>query len=252
MPSSSGKTFPKARTRAQSRQPPVRLISAQTSSSWYAVVHSEHPEAVGASPVQRVQAQHQQDGQGADEQRGKAAVALHVVLCEPGVLRGGVPCGQQAGLPPPRALLDCTRRTPALRRTRVVKNVPCRHGFGNWTDIADFIGSDKTREDVEGHYQAIFLDHPNFIPVLSSRPSKAISSARGPKTALSSDPLWTECSGWIQNRCSDPNHRLLPLKVPLAPLSTSSHTTSAEQQAEHDSGGGGGFYAAAGGFRDRV
>ena len=40
-----------------------------------------------------------------------------------------------------------------------------RHGFGNWNDIADFIGTNKSREEVEEHYQTVYLGAPNYIPV---------------------------------------------------------------------------------------
>lgn len=51
------------------------------------------------------------------------------------------------------------------------------HGFGNWSDIADTIGTGKTREEVEEHYQRIFLEDASFIPVLFSIFSKHKSSA---------------------------------------------------------------------------
>ena len=40
-----------------------------------------------------------------------------------------------------------------------------RHGFGNWSEIAEFIGTNKTREDVEEHYVTYFLESPDFMPV---------------------------------------------------------------------------------------
>ena len=40
------------------------------------------------------------------------------------------------------------------------------HGFGNWSDIADFIGTGKTREEVEEHYQRIYIDREDYMPVL--------------------------------------------------------------------------------------
>ena len=43
-----------------------------------------------------------------------------------------------------------------------------RHGFGNWTDIADFINTNKTREEVEEHYLTVYLGAPNYIPVFQS------------------------------------------------------------------------------------
>ncbi len=32
-----------------------------------------------------------------------------------------------------------------------------RFGFGNWNDIADHIGTDKTKDDVERHYEDFYL-----------------------------------------------------------------------------------------------
>ena len=32
-----------------------------------------------------------------------------------------------------------------------------RFGFGNWHDIAEHIGTDKTKEDVESHYESFYL-----------------------------------------------------------------------------------------------
>jgi transcriptional adapter 2-alpha len=43
-----------------------------------------------------------------------------------------------------------------------------RFGFGNWGDIAEHIGSDKTKEDCEGHYDQFFLSKDSkqsYIPV---------------------------------------------------------------------------------------
>lgn len=42
-----------------------------------------------------------------------------------------------------------------------------RYGFGNWHDIAEHIGTDKTKEDVEKHYEECHLDasSKNFYPV---------------------------------------------------------------------------------------
>jgi hypothetical protein len=33
-----------------------------------------------------------------------------------------------------------------------------RHGFGNWSEIADFIGTNKTRDDVQDHYINVYLE----------------------------------------------------------------------------------------------
>lgn len=39
-----------------------------------------------------------------------------------------------------------------------------KSGFGNWNDIAELIGSDKTKEDVERHYETYYLSETSFIP----------------------------------------------------------------------------------------
>jgi hypothetical protein len=43
-----------------------------------------------------------------------------------------------------------------------------RFGFGNWNDIAEHIGTDKTKEDVEKHYEEFYLsqDKKTFLPVI--------------------------------------------------------------------------------------
>lgn len=41
----------------------------------------------------------------------------------------------------------------------------CRHGFGNWNEIAEHIGTDKTKEEVERHYEDVYLSADNFKPV---------------------------------------------------------------------------------------
>jgi len=38
-------------------------------------------------------------------------------------------------------------------------------GFGNWLDVAEHIGSDKTKEDCEKHYEDYYLSQKKFIPV---------------------------------------------------------------------------------------
>lgn len=78
------------------------------------------------------------------------------------------------------------RGTPPLRRTREVHPSSCRHGFGNWGEIADFIGSNKTREDVEDHYQHIYLGGVDFLPVSYPSFSRSTSSVAGTRTASSS------------------------------------------------------------------
>lgn len=40
------------------------------------------------------------------------------------------------------------------------------YGLGNWADIADHIGSYRTKEEVQEHYHKVFLESPNFpLPV---------------------------------------------------------------------------------------
>lgn len=52
-------------------------------------------------------------------------------------------------------------------RTGKVTKIIFRHGFGNWNEIADYIDTNKTREDVERHYSEIFLSSPGFLPVIT-------------------------------------------------------------------------------------
>jgi transcriptional adapter 2-alpha len=35
-----------------------------------------------------------------------------------------------------------------------------RKGFGNWQDIAEMIGNEKTREEIERHYDEVYLGAP--------------------------------------------------------------------------------------------
>jgi hypothetical protein len=62
--------------------------------------------------------------------------------------------------------VDRRRGTAALRGPLKVNIPQNRHGFGNWSEIADFIGSNKSKEDVEEHYLATFLETPEFLPVI--------------------------------------------------------------------------------------
>jgi hypothetical protein len=62
--------------------------------------------------------------------------------------------------------VDCRRRTTPFRGSLKVNIFRNRHGFGNWSEIADFIGSNKSKEDVEEHYLATFLETPEFLPVI--------------------------------------------------------------------------------------
>ncbi|EGR34073.1 transcriptional adapter 2, putative [Ichthyophthirius multifiliis] len=41
-----------------------------------------------------------------------------------------------------------------------------RFGFGNWADLSDHIGSDKTKDEIEKHYEQYHLDQQNkqFYP----------------------------------------------------------------------------------------
>ena len=39
-----------------------------------------------------------------------------------------------------------------------------RFGFGNWLDISEHLSSEKTKEEVEQHYEILYLNVPNFVP----------------------------------------------------------------------------------------
>lgn len=40
-----------------------------------------------------------------------------------------------------------------------------RHGFGNWSEIAELIGGAKSREEIEEHYFTLFLENSEYLPV---------------------------------------------------------------------------------------
>ena len=70
-----------------------------------------------------------------------------------------------------------------------------KSGFGNWNDIAELISSDKTKDDVEKHYETYFLSESNFIPnagtILTKRDENNClvypSSANGNKMDIESE-----------------------------------------------------------------
>lgn len=39
-----------------------------------------------------------------------------------------------------------------------------KYGFGNWTDIAEHIGTDKVADDVFAHYEKIYLNSKDYLP----------------------------------------------------------------------------------------
>lgn len=49
------------------------------------------------------------------------------------------------------------KRQCCLRVYKGNEVISDRNGFGNWSEIATFIGSNKTREDIEEHYHKLFL-----------------------------------------------------------------------------------------------
>jgi len=61
-----------------------------------------------------------------------------------------------------------TRNYSSLKALKSKNWFLLRHGFGNWNDIADFIGTNKSREDVEEHYQNIYLGGKDYMPVRMS------------------------------------------------------------------------------------
>jgi len=52
---------------------------------------------------------------------------------------------QQTQFSTTRALVERRLIIADVLRSRKVINKICRHGFGNWGDIADFVGSGKSR-----------------------------------------------------------------------------------------------------------
>ena len=56
-------------------------------------------------------------------------------------------------------------------------------GFGNWNDIAELIGTDKTKDDVEKHYEKYYLAQKKNLP-----PVNAILTKRDDKNRLVMPP----------------------------------------------------------------
>ncbi len=40
-----------------------------------------------------------------------------------------------------------------------------KFGFGNWADISEHVGTDKTKEDLERHYEDVYMSSKKFVPV---------------------------------------------------------------------------------------
>lgn len=90
---------------------------------------------------------------------------LSQLLLQPRLISLWVSRHQSLGLSTLRQRLDCRRRASTVRRPLKVLVLLSRHGFGNWAEIADFIATNKTREDVEDHYLTTYLEAPSFLPV---------------------------------------------------------------------------------------
>lgn len=122
----------------------------------------EYPAPHEQNPVRRMQEGHQQAHENLDPRQRLLCGMFQQPVSAP----RNVPHHQQAGLPAFRGRLDCRLRAPHVRGTREVALLLfCRHGFGNWSEIAEFMGTSKTREEVEHHYTTVYLESPNFIPV---------------------------------------------------------------------------------------
>lgn len=49
-----------------------------------------------------------------------------------------------------------------MRRELLLIDACQQYGLGNWMDIAEHIGSFRTKEDVERHYHFTYLQSPDF------------------------------------------------------------------------------------------
>ena len=68
--------------------------------------------------------------------------------------------------------MDCRRRVTLARRLGIFLSKKERFGFGNWGDISEHINTDKSKEEVERHYEDYYLSQKNLMPPpvsLSSR-----------------------------------------------------------------------------------
>jgi len=61
--------------------------------------------------------------------------------------------------------MECLRGAAFVLGSLKVLILSFRHGFGNWVDIADFIGNNKSPEEVEEHYQQVYIKTSSFLPV---------------------------------------------------------------------------------------
>ena len=112
--------------------------------------------------MRRVQKGHKQGNKDSDSRKW----LLFLLFFQSGRFQRRVSRNKQTRFPPFRPRMDSRRGTTSFWRTRKVNPIIFRHGFGNWNDVADFIGTNKTREDVEEHYQQVYLlGANNFIPV---------------------------------------------------------------------------------------
>lgn len=56
--------------------------------------------------------------------------------------------------------------TVSLRRELLLISACQTFGLGNWGDIAEHIGSYRTKEEVEAHYLQTYIESPDFpLPV---------------------------------------------------------------------------------------
>lgn len=79
--------------------------------------------------------------------------------------------------------MDRRRRATPFRGAGEVVGGLGRHGYGNWNDIADHIGTNKTPEEVQSHYEKVYLNEPDFLPnkpCISQRDGKGTLIQKGP------------------------------------------------------------------------
>ena len=41
-----------------------------------------------------------------------------------------------------------------------------KFGFGNWNDITDHISTNKSKDEIQNHYEQIYLGQISYLPVI--------------------------------------------------------------------------------------
>lgn len=76
-----------------------------------------------------------------------------------------LPSSQRPGLSAVRLRLECQIITlPSIRHAQV-RVLKCRFGYGNWTEIEEFMGNTKSQEEIEDHYHSTYINNKSHLPV---------------------------------------------------------------------------------------